>query len=181
MYKTVLFDFDGTLIDTHNLIIQGLNRISMKSRGIPFSEEDHASILGKTLDIQMQMLSPDNWEYHVSDFQNWYRLNHDFYANPYENIEDMLQMLRADGYQLGIVTNNSWEGLQMGLDFLEIHEYFDCIITREDVQESKPSPEGILKALSLLSTPPESCMFIGDSAGDILAARAAGVLPVGQL
>lgn len=178
MYKTILFDFDGTLLDTHDLIIKGLNRVSLQSRGIPFGAQEHSQVLGKPLEEQMRLLCPSDHEALTEEFQQWYLENHDHYAKPYDDIEDMLQMLRSEGYKLGIVTNNSRQGLQLGLDFLGLEHYFDILITRDDVAECKPSPLGIQAALTALRTSPAECMYVGDSAGDILAARAAGVTAV---
>lgn len=178
MFKAILFDFDGTLLNTHDLIIKGLNRVSLKSRGIPFGTSEHNQILGKPLEEQMRILCPSNQVALTEEFQIWYRENHDHYAKPYEDIEDMLQMLQSEGYRLGIVTNNSRPGLQLGLDFLGLEHYFDILITRDDVPECKPSPLGIQKALAQLRMTPGECIYVGDSAGDILAAQAAGVMAV---
>lgn len=178
MFKAVLFDFDGTLLDTHGLIIAGFNHISLATRGIPFDVQEHLGMLGKPLGDQLRMICHSEEECYVEDFQKWYRENHDHHARPYEDVEEMLHLLRAEGYKLGIVTNNSRQGLQLGLDLLGLESLFDVIITRDDVSECKPSPEGIHKALDFLNIRPEDGMYIGDSTGDILAARAAGVIPV---
>lgn len=177
-FTTVLFDFDGTLLDTHQLIVRGLDRVSRMSRGTPFSDEDHGRILGKPLDEQMRMLCPRDTDFYTTLFQRWYRQNHDRFAKAYPDIEEMLKLLRAEGYRTGIVTNNSRAGLQLGLDLLGYEHYFDVIVTRDDVAACKPSPEGILKALAQLGTQPHEAIYVGDSGGDMLAARAAGVLPV---
>lgn len=178
MLDTVLFDFDGTLIDTHTLIVEGLNYISTKYRGLPFSPQEHEKMLGKPLGTQLEMICPDQVESSMVEFQGWYRENHDHHARPFEDIYDMLHLLRAEGYRVGIVTNNSRQGLQLGLDLLGLESLFDVIVTRDDVSECKPSPEGIQKALNFLNTLPGGCMYVGDSVGDIQAARAAGVMPV---
>ncbi len=178
MFKAVLFDFDGTLLDTHDLIIKGFNHISLATRGIPFEAHEHLGMLGKPLGEQLRLICHSDEHVLVEDFQSWYRENHNHHARPYEDIEDMLYLLKAEGYRLGIVTNNSRQGLQLGLDLLGLESLFDVIITRDDVSECKPSPKGIHKALDLLNIRPDDCMFIGDSIADILAARAAGVMPV---
>lgn len=178
MYKAVLFDFDGTLLDTHILILKGLNHVSMSSRGIPFSKEEHLQILGRPLNEQIKSICPGNVNYWTSSFQSWYRKNHNEHACPYDDIVETLHLLRSEGLRLGIVTNNSRKALQLGLDLLGIESLFEIIITRDDVHECKPSPEGILQALKSMHVHPESCVYVGDSSGDIHAARAAGVMPV---
>lgn len=178
MLTTVLFDFDGTLIDTHNLIIEGFNYISMKYRGMPFGANEHLSMLGKPLDAQLRMICPTGANAYITDFQQWYRDHHDHHARPYDDVHDMLHLLKSEGYRLGIVTNNSRQGLQLGLDLLGLESLFDVIVTRDDVSECKPSPEGMYKALHRLNVRSAETMFVGDSAGDIIAARTAGVMPV---
>lgn len=178
MYKAVLFDFDGTLINTHDLIIKGFNRVSINSSGVPFDIHEHIAMLGKPLEDQLRMLCPAGTAGVIEDFQDWYRENHDHHARPFEDVEEMLHLLKSEGYKLGIVTNNSWQGLQLGLDLLGLESLFDVIITKDDVSECKPSPEGILKALHVLNVSTENCMYIGDSINDILAARAADVMAV---
>lgn len=178
MMKAVLFDFDGTLIDTHSLNLQGLNHVSLESRGIPFDDCQFAEAIGKPLDSFIQSFCPNDSKRVTESFQNWYRKHHNHYARPYEDVEDMLFILKSEGYQIGIVTNNSRLGLMMGLDLLGLESFFDVIITRDDVTECKPSPEGILKALKELHLSADACMFVGDTEIDIQAARAANVMPV---
>lgn len=178
MFKTVLFDFDGTLINTHDLIIEGFNHISRLYNGRAFDESDHIKMLGKPLEQQIRLICPFEVPEATEAFKAWYAKNHDAHACGYEAVEDVLKVLRSEGYQLGIVTNNSQQGMQSGLDLLGLEKYFDVIITRDDVSECKPSPEGIQKALHMLKTAPQDCIYVGDSMADIYAARSAGVLPV---
>ncbi len=178
MKKAILFDFDGTLINTHDLIIEGFNQLSQKYRGTTFSAKDHVSILGKPLDQQIRHICPFHFDEAIESFKQWYAVNHDLHAKGYEEIEDVLLILKSDGYRLGIVTNNSQQGMSVGLKLLGFEKYFEVIITRDEVSECKPSPEGILKALSYLDVCPNECLYVGDSSADILAARAAGVTPI---
>lgn len=178
MIKTVLFDFDGTLINTHDLIIEGFNQLSLKYRGHAFSVEEHIKILGKPLDFQIRLICPFDFDNALVQFKKWYAMNHDLHARGYEDVEDTLKLLKEEGYKLGIVTNNSREGMQSGLNLLGLEHYFDVIITRDDVTACKPSPEGILKALDRLEMSVNECIYVGDSLADIHAARAAGVQPL---
>lgn len=178
MYKAVLFDFDGTLLDTHKLIIAGLNLISLKNRGVGFDDQEHGRVLGKPLEEQIRMLCSLNVRENTAEFIRWYGENHDIYAKPYDDVDEMLLMLKAEGYKLGIVTNNSRQGMNPGLALLGLEDLFDVIVTRDDVKACKPSPEGIQKALGALGVVPDECIYVGDSAGDMAAARGAGVMPV---
>lgn len=176
MLRAVLFDFDGTLIDTHQLNILGLNRLSVAGRGRPFSAGELEAALGKPLSFYLQMIRPDLHDTLARVFRMWYVNHHDLYAAPYEGVQAMIARLRACGLKTGIVTNNSRQGLQMGLSLLGLENAFDITITRDDVDRCKPSPDGILLALKALSVSPEAALYVGDSLVDLEAASAAGVL-----
>lgn len=178
MYKTILFDFDGTLINTHDLIVKGLNEVSLLSRGIAFTHEEHDIIVGKPLETQLDYLTYGNGQRYIAPFQKWYRQNHDLYVRPYEEMEELLESLKYEGYKMGIVTNNSRQCLEMGLRYLGLNEFFETIVTRDDVKETKPHPQGIIKALKNLNSSPQETLFIGDSSADMMAAHYAGVAPV---
>lgn len=178
MIKAILFDFDGTLINTHDLIIEGFNQLSQKYRGRAFGADEHNKILGKPLEVQVRHLCPFDYEEALASFKSWYQANHDHHAKGYKDIEDTLQLMKDEGYRLGIVTNNSRIGMQSGLNLLGLEHYFEVIITRDDVSACKPSPEGIHKALESLKINSSEAFYVGDSLADIHAARAAGVHPL---
>lgn len=178
MYRAILFDFDGTIIDTHDLILRGMNHVSLQARGIPVSEHEYQSLLGSPLDMQMEMIAPYAKASFTEIFQRWYAVNHDLYAKPCDEMVHMLRLLKAEGYKMGVVTNNSRSCLEMGLRLLGLEDVFECVVTRDDVLDTKPSPEGIFKALRKLHAAPEEALFVGDSAADMMAAHNAEVLPI---
>lgn len=175
MEKAIIFDFDGTLIDTNELIFRAFDYVAKKSGSSEFTWEDHSRILGKPLGTQLDIVCNDSSYEMLQDFRKWYAENHDLYAKPVKNVEFILSELRSEGYKIGLVTNNSREGLGLGLNLLKIEDMFDVIVTKDEVVTSKPSPEGIFKAMKHLNVEPHQCAYIGDSTGDILAARAAGI------
>ncbi|PKM56792.1 MAG: hypothetical protein CVU98_09400 [Firmicutes bacterium HGW-Firmicutes-3] len=175
MIATVIFDFDGTIINTNELIKEGLNMIAIKNRGCKLTLMEVEILTGKTLEAQMAYIDATQVDSHVAEFRRWYEQNHDEMARPFPGMVHLIRVLNELGYKIGIVTNNSRLALDMGLKLLSIDQWIDCSITRDDVIETKPSPEGILKALSILEMDTDQALFIGDTAHDILAAKAANV------
>ncbi len=94
--------------------------------------------------------------------------------------EDLAE-LQARGIPLGIVTNRPREELQRTLTTLHLESFLSVTISRDDVSKPKPDPEGILKAVKLLGLPPGEVIYFGDSTGDMEAAKAAGVIPMGVI
>lgn len=178
MMTTILFDFDGTLINTNLLIRQGLDTFSFVHRGHTLTKEEHLHLTGKPLDMQMAFISPDNWMTLHDDFQLWYKGHHDKLAQPFEGIKELLGYLSLHGYQLGIVSNNSRPVIDRGLRLLGLESYFSTIISHENVTERKPAPEGILLALDRMNASPDDTFFIGDTSNDLLAGKGAGVKTV---
>ncbi|MDF1616207.1 HAD family hydrolase [Petrocella sp. FN5] len=175
MIATVIFDFDGTIINTNDLIKEGLNLIANKHRGCPLTPMELEILTGKTLEAQMAYIDAIHFDGLIEEFKRWYGHNHDTMARPFPGMVHLIRVLNELGYKIGIVTNNSRIALDMGLKLLGIDQWIDCSITRDDVKETKPSPEGILKALSTLGVDIDEVLFIGDTAHDILAAKAANV------
>ncbi|MCF8020733.1 MAG: HAD-IA family hydrolase [Vallitaleaceae bacterium] len=175
MIATVIFDFDGTIINTNSLIKEGLNLIAKKHRGCPLTPMELEILTGKTLEAQMAYIDAIHFEGLVAEFKRWYERNHDTMARPFPGMVHLIRVLNELGYKIGIVTNNSRIALDKGLKLLAIDQWVDCSITRDDVKETKPSPEGILKALSILGMEAEQALFIGDTSHDIVAAKAANV------
>jgi len=105
-----------------------------------------------------------------------------------ELVSEELAVRRADlitlqslGYGLGIVTNRPRAETKRTLDALHLNELFSVVISRDDVPVAKPAPDGILRAVHMLGLSPHEVIYFGDVAGDMKAAVAAGVIPVGVI
>lgn len=92
-----------------------------------------------------------------------------------------LLTLQAMGFGLGIVTNRPGHETRRTLDALHLNELFSVVISRDDVSAAKPAPEGILRAVDMLGLSPHEVIYFGDVAGDMKAAVAAGVIPIGVI
>lgn len=175
MKKVLIFDFDGTLINTNHLIEEGLDVFAVAYRGWPLSREEHQMLAGKPLTDQMAHISPSKWEEMTDSFRAWYLKAHVKMAKPFDGMAELLAYLITCDYKLAIVSNNSRATIDFGLKQLEMEHCFSHIITCDDVREKKPSPEGLEMLLKQLGADPEDCLFIGDSANDILAGKRAGI------
>lgn len=179
--KYVLFDFDGTLIDSNEAVISMLHLASEKHRGIPFSETELDEILGKPIFDQMAFLSEADSEALVEFYRAEYRKVRDALTKSYEGVDEMLHKIKALGMKTGIVSNKGRSGIDHGLDMFDMHDLIDVSVSKDDVICSKPDPEGIFKALELLGGGPESIsetVFVGDSGHDIESGKRAGCLTV---
>lgn len=175
MKRFIIFDFDGTLINTNDMIEEGLDVFALAYRGEPLSREEHEFLAGKPLMDQMAYISLEKWEEMTEAFKAWYLKAHAKMAKPFEGIDELLHYLKDSHYQLAIVSNNSRGTIDFGLRQLGLEGVFDLILSCDDVAYRKPNPEGLIKAMTLLGAKQEECLFIGDSSNDILAGKNAGV------
>ena len=176
MITSVLFDLDGTLIDSWRLYMEAYTRTFEECYGRPFDRSETLELLGRRPRSETwllrNLLGPDAQLDAFELFLAQYRSLHDsHFDGPYDGILDMLRELRRQRYALGIVTGKSREAwaiteTQAGL------VPFDVVVTESDIATPKPDPEGLLKALSLLGREIGETLYIGDSLLDAEAARA---------
>lgn len=178
-YPTVLFDLDGTLIDSGAMILASFRHATrtVLEREIPDAELA-ALVGGMNIDEQMRTLD----ERHVDELVRVYRehnepLHADLQAFP--GVEDLLAELRAQGRKLGIVTAKRRRTVDLAFAVLPIERFFDAVVTSGDTERHKPNPEPVLLALERLDTGPADAAFVGDSPFDVRAGKAAGVFSVG--
>lgn len=175
---TVIFDFDGTIINTNTLIEEGLNFFAHRYRGYRLSKEELETLIGKPLEAQLSYIHADKAPVMLEQFRIWYAHHHNQKVAAFPGMIRLIKRLHQNGYPMAIVTNNGKEALHMGLAHLGIRSCFKMIVSREEVKETKPSPEGLEKVLNAFKCAREEAIFIGDTGNDILAAKAAGVTSV---
>jgi pyrophosphatase PpaX len=176
MIRGVLFDLDGTLIDTWDLYLEAYTRALEPhfKRRLTLAE---LVGLRPTSEIRLlrRVLRPPDGEAAHREFLRQYRDLHPLlFGGIYPGVPEMLAALRRKGLPLGIVTGKSRPAWEITASHAMLGA-FQVIVTDEDVQEAKPSPEGLALALRQLAIPPAEALYVGDSAGDARAARAAGV------
>ena len=176
MIKAVIFDFDGTLINTNQLIRIGLNKFSNKYLGRVLTEFELNTLNGQHLSDQIDYIAKENSKEVILEFKSWYTDNHDTYAKSFSGIESLLEILNHENIKMGIVTNNSTLPLKQGLSHLGFGKYFGHVVTSDNVKRPKPDPEGILNILKMFELKSNEILYVGDSSSDMKAAKAAGVI-----
>jgi len=176
--KAVIFDLDGTLIDTNDLILDTFQHVIKECLGrVPTVDELH-QVYGKTLDEQMGFFSMERSQELVASYKVYYRSHMDERTHLFEGVKSLLDKLFTKSIQMAAVTNKGSRGVQHAFDKFDLGKYFVAAITADDVVKGKPDPEGILTALQQLGVTAEEALFVGDSHSDILAAKGAGVKSV---
>jgi pyrophosphatase PpaX len=178
-FPVVLFDLDGTLIDSGPIILASMRHATkvVLGREIEY-EELAATVGGQGLVSQMRALDPDR----VDELVEVYKEHNDPLHETLEVFDDLLDVLprlRAEGRRLGIVTAKRHRTVQLALDrFPELAEQFEVVVGYEDTDRHKPAPDPVLAALERLRASPAEAAYVGDSPFDIQAAKAAGAFAI---
>jgi len=176
---TVLFDLDGTLIDTNELIITTYLHTLEKYYPSKYQREDVLPFLGPTLHDVFGNMDPDRVEEMVSEYRAFNIANHDELVKEFVGVKETVQTLKDRGYKLGIVTTKRHDVTLKGLRLMELEAYFEVIVAYDHVEKVKPDPEPIFKALEQLGSTPEESIMVGDNFHDILAGKNAGTTTAG--
>ena len=181
MIDTVLFDLDGTVIDTNELIIQTfLHVFKDQTAPFPLTRELIISFMGKPLLDLMRYYSGRE---HVDDLIEAYRefntANHDELVKEIPYVREVLTTLHEQGIQLGIVTTKIRSTSLKGLEFCGLDKLIQAIVTIEDVDYPKPHPQPVLRAMEALGADPQRTAMVGDTGFDIQAANGAGITSIG--
>ena len=179
MIDTVLFDFDGTIMDTNDVIIGSWQHVYKTLRGKEGDLDYILSTFGEPLEYSMETSFPEvPVEESVKIYRDWHRERFLDMIKLFPGITEMLQEVRTRGYKMGIATSRLRLTLEQGLDKYDLKKYFDTIVAVEDAENGKPAPDIILVTLDKLDAKPENAIMVGDSRLDILCARNAGVQSV---
>ncbi|MBN2981477.1 pyrophosphatase PpaX [Cohnella algarum] len=177
---TVLFDLDGTIIDTNELIIESVLHALEGVVPEGFSREHIIPKMGLPLAMQMQIFTGrDEVEELTKKYRAYNLQRHDEMVTLFPGVAEAVPKLKAAGLKLGIVTTKMRETSVHALKLLGIFDDMDVIVALDDVQNAKPHPEPVRKAMDALGADPRRTVMLGDSAVDIESARQAGAIPVG--
>ena len=173
---TVLFDYDGTLMDTNDIIIQSWQHVFRTLTGAESDVKQILASFGEPLRETMRRFFPDSdleacvelyRSYQVSFYQEKVRM--------FPGTEALIRNLKERGIKLAVVTSRLRPTTIEGLEKYGLSERFDCIVTADDTQKHKPDPEPVLIALQRLKRPPQEALMVGDSMFDMRCGQGAGV------
>jgi pyrophosphatase PpaX len=172
---TILFDLDGTLIDTNELIIQSFLHTLQRYYPDQYKREDVLPFMGPTLVETFGSMNPDNIEEMIKTYRTFNISNHDLLVKEFEGVKETVIALKEKGYKIGIVTSKMSDVVMKGLKLTKLDPYFEIIVALDHVEKAKPDPGPILMALEKLDSTPEETIMVGDNHHDIVGGQNAGV------
>ena len=179
-FQTVLFDLDGTVIDSGAMILASFRHATRKVLGREIPDELLvASCGGATIHEQMRSFADEEL---VEELVREYREHNEplhVGLEAFDGVIDVLERLEAEGRKLGVVTSKRRKTVDLAFAVLPIERYFDAVVTADDVTRHKPHPEPVLLGLARLGADAAHSAYVGDSPFDVRAGKAAGCFTVG--
>lgn len=173
---TVLFDLDGTIADTNEVILQTIAGTLEMSTGRSWHREEILPHWGIRLRDQLLILHPEiDLERAVPFYRRLYLERHRTLLAEFSGVRSLLEQLRIDGYHLGVVTSKKASSAQLTLGDIGYEEFFSLLVADEDTERHKPYPDPLLVAIERLGVSALEAIYVGDNPDDITAARAAGM------
>ena len=179
----MLFDLDGTLVDTIELLL-GSMRHAFTTCALPLpSDAQWIAGIGTPLRTQLSEFctSEEEIEALVLAYRAWQGEHHDRLTRTYTGIDDLLRRLHEAGHPVGLVTSKGDALAVKALEWVGLAPFVDTVVGADSVTRHKPHPEPVHTALARLGRTPEDAFFVGDSPHDIRSGNAAGVRTVGVL
>jgi HAD superfamily hydrolase (TIGR01509 family) len=177
MIKCVIFDFDGTLVDSMKMIYEALND-ALGKRGLPTIELDLLGrMAGRPLNdiISVKVHVPESVLKAIErDVFGTYTRYCRTSCQLFPNVENVLKNLKSKQLKLGLLTTTPREPLEVAVKKFALADYFEIILAKEDVK-NKPDPDGIERIVRTFVISKNECLYVGDSPTDILTGKAAGV------
>jgi HAD superfamily hydrolase (TIGR01549 family) len=174
MYKFVIFDIDGTLMDTEKAILCALQKLLKEERNVSYSVEELTFILGIPGKEALRMLAikdPDQalkkWDNYLSEYFS--------YISVFPEIEETVKRLNALKIKTGIVTSKTRHEYEKDFIPFALNHYFQYVVCADDTLNHKPHPEPLIKCMEMASAKPEDSIYIGDTIYDGQCASSAGV------
>lgn len=175
-YSCIIFDMDGTLTQTNQLIFDSFNHIAAKYLNRRMAEREIIELFGPPEKECIQSLvGGSRIEEVMKDYYEFYHDRHDQLARMYPGVSEFLQYLQSRNVTLALFTGKGRRTTDITLEKFGINRYFEMTVTGDDVEEHKPSGNGILKIMNRFSLTAGEVLMVGDAVADIKAARETGV------
>jgi pyrophosphatase PpaX len=174
-FDPVVFDLDGTVVDTVELIVESFRYATSTVLGEVLPDEFILAGVGRPLRAQMERLSTEHARELYDVYREYNHRRHDELIRGYDGIEEVLDALKAAGRRTGIVTSKSRDTTGMAFRAVGLEERFDVVVTATDTSEHKPSPVPLQLCLQRLGATAAGSIYVGDSPFDVQAGAAAGM------
>ena len=177
-YSVVLFDLDGTVIDSGGIILASMRHATREVLGREFGDEElMQAVGGPGLEAQMHAFDPDR----VDELVTVYRAHNEPLHEQLiccAGMEDALERLHAEGRRLAVVTAKRSATVRLAFEHVPVGHLFEVVVGGDETERHKPDPEPLLLAAERMGVRPEEAAYVGDSPFDIRAAKAAGMRSV---
>ncbi len=179
----LLFDLDGTLVDSVGLILGAFRHTFVTHLGTVPSDEAWIAGMGTPLRAQLRALVADEalLPAMIATYRAFQLEHHDRLLRAFDGVRETLALLRERGHPIALVTSKSNELAERAVRHVGLAAYLDALVGLESCERHKPHPEPVFRALEQLGRLPEEAVFVGDSPHDIAAGNAAGVTTVAAL
>jgi pyrophosphatase PpaX len=178
-FPVVLFDLDGTVVDSGAIILASMRHATREVLGQEYTDEDLLKAVGGPgLETQMAAFAPDR----VDELVRVYRAHNELLHDELEECEGMgevLVRLRDEGRRLGIVTAKRRSTVELAFAHVPVAHLFEAVVGSDETERHKPHPEPLLLAAERMGADPAETAYVGDSPFDIRAAKAAGMHAIG--
>ncbi len=175
----ILFDLDGTLIDSIELIVRSFQHATETHCGTPLPREEIIPTIGRSLAGELERIAPGNGATLLATYRMFMFANHDAFVTVYPGILEMLAAIHKRGVPMGIVTSKARLSAAPSFARFLLDREMSVVVVEDDTARHKPHPDPLLHAAAMLDLPPAACWYIGDSTHDMVAARAAGMTGIG--
>lgn len=179
MIKAVLFDLDGTLLDTNELILISFKETFKRVLNTVPSDDEIRRLFGKPLRESLRSFSEEKEEELVTLYREISGSKHDEMCKEFKGVNEMLRALKNMGIKLGIVTSKRKSLALRGMGLSNIVDLFDVIITPSDTEKHKPNGEPAIEACRIIGVDPKEAIMVGDATYDILCGKNAGCITIG--
>ena len=177
-YPTVLFDLDGTVVDSGSIILASMRHATHKVLGEEFADEElMQAVGGPGLEAQMAVFGPDQ----VDELVRVYRAHNEPLHEELEacvGMEDVLVRLHEEGRRLGVVTAKRLSTVELAFARVPLRHLFERVVGGDETERHKPDPEPLDLASTRMESDPGETAYVGDSPFDVRAAKAAGMYAV---
>ncbi len=177
MKKLIIFDMDGTLVDSSITLVNAINHVRSNLLLEPMSEDNILSKLNDhTINSSKYFYEADSFKAeHEVWFSEYYKDNHKRELRLYSGVKELLDELKVKGFKLAIATNAYRISTNQSLIYLDIKECFDAVACSDEVRKGKPYPDMLHKILDELNIEPKDAIFVGDGERDEVASKNAKI------